>query len=233
LTAGECYDEQGHEAAIGEAAVKKTFLIATALMTGAFSSVAAQTESSVLQSLPAEVQKEIEDVRAACREIQPSTLPGASEVTSGDSGLIQFLLGGRKAVLVDDIVLCGDCYKGTNCSNRGTRHVRVCALFGNAWRKVPFLEDAAITGDIFVSYVPGKYRPEGQKLNALVVDLFRQQGVPDAPRWLDVGAVVGGAQLRRALERDQVHLQAPVNAWGTAPERRAERHRARIGRTLR
>jgi hypothetical protein len=83
------------------------------------------------------------------------------------------LLGGRKAVLVDAIVLCGDCYKGVNCSNRGVHYyVRVYALFGNAWRKVPFLEDAAITGDIFVSYVPGKYRPEGQKLNALVVDLF-------------------------------------------------------------
>jgi hypothetical protein len=49
-------------------------------------------------------------------------------VTSGDSGLIQFLLGDRKAVLVDDIVLCGGCYKGYNCSNRGTRHVRVYAL---------------------------------------------------------------------------------------------------------
>ena len=29
-------------------------------------------------------------------------------------------------------------------------------------------ETASITGDIFVSYVPGKYRPEGQELNALV-----------------------------------------------------------------
>jgi hypothetical protein len=93
-------------------------------------------------------------------------------VTSGDDGLIQFLLGDRKAVLVDPIVLCGGCYKGYNCSNRGTRDVRVYALFGNAWRKVPFLETASITGDVFVSYVPGKYRPEGQKLNALVVDLF-------------------------------------------------------------
>jgi hypothetical protein len=71
-----------------------------------------------------------------------------------DSGLIQFLLGGRKAVLVDDIELCGGCYKGYNCSNRGTRDVRVYALFGNAWRKV--LETAEITGDIFMSYVPGK-----------------------------------------------------------------------------
>ncbi len=46
--------------------------------------------------------------------------------------------------------------------------MRVYALFGNAWRKV--LETAEITGDIFMSYVPGKY--EGQELNALVVNLF-------------------------------------------------------------
>jgi hypothetical protein len=93
-------------------------------------------------------------------------------VASGDSGLIQFFLGDRKAVLIDDSVLCGGCYHGYNCTNRGTRGVRVYALFGNAWGKVPFLETASITGDIFVSYVPGKYRPEGQKLNALVVDLY-------------------------------------------------------------
>jgi hypothetical protein len=48
--------------------------------------------------------------------------------------------------------------------------VRVYALFGNAWRMV--LSNDNITGDIFVSNVPGKYRPEGQQLNALVVNLF-------------------------------------------------------------
>ena len=64
------------------------------------------------------------------------------------------------------------CYHGFNCSNRDTRDVRVYVLFGDAWRKVPFLEMASITGDIFVSYVPGKYRPQGQELNALVVDLY-------------------------------------------------------------
>jgi len=150
--------------------MKKTLLIATALTASAytFSSGATQEAASLLESLPAEVQKDIEETRASCRSVDVDTLA----VTSGDSGLIQFLLGDRKAVLVDDIVLCGGCYKGYNCSNRGTRHVRVYALFGNAWRKVSFLETASITGDVFVSYVPGKYRPEGQKLNALVVDLF-------------------------------------------------------------
>jgi hypothetical protein len=91
-------------------------------------------------------------------------------VTSDDEGLTQFTLGGREAVLVDPVVLCGRCIHGYSCTNRGTRHVRVYALFGNAWRMVLLNEN--ITGDIFVSYVPGKYRPEGQQLNALVVDLY-------------------------------------------------------------
>jgi hypothetical protein len=148
--------------------MKKTLLIATALTASAytFSLGATQEAASLLQSLPAEVQKHIEETRASCRSADVDTLA----VTSGDSGLIQFLLGDRKAILVDDIVICGDCYKGYNCTNRGTRDVSVYALFGNAWRKVPFVD--SITGDIFVSYVPGKYRPEGQKLNALVVNLF-------------------------------------------------------------
>ena len=48
--------------------MNKTLMVAAALITGASSSVAAQPSSSVLQSLPIEVQKQIEDVRAACRE---------------------------------------------------------------------------------------------------------------------------------------------------------------------
>lgn len=144
--------------------MKKLLLAAVALsMVVATSAVA---EDSVLRSLPTDVQKHIEETRASCRSVDVDTLA----VTSGDDGLIQFLLGNRKAVLVDDSVLCGGCYKGYNCTNRGTRDVRVYALFGNAWRT--FLETESITGDVFVSYVPGKYRPEGQKLNALVVNLF-------------------------------------------------------------
>ncbi len=149
--------------------------------------VHAETPSPLLQSLPAEVQKHIEETRTSCRSIGNEDMA----VTSGDSGLIQFLLGGRKAVLVDDILLYGGCYHGYNCSNRGTRDVRVYALFGNAWRQVPFLETASITGDIFMSYVPGKYRPEGQELNALVVNLFignkecptRSAGSTSAQSW--------------------------------------------------
>jgi hypothetical protein len=141
-------------------------LVATALTTNAytFSSVAAQPSLSVLRSLPAEVQKNIEATRTSCRST------GNEAVTSDDNGLIQFLLGGKKAVLVDPIVLCDGCLPGVNCSNRGTRDVRVYVLFGKAWRMV--LSNDSITGDIFVSTVPGKYKPEGQELNALVVNLY-------------------------------------------------------------
>jgi hypothetical protein len=144
--------------------VNKTFMIASALMTGALSSVAAQPSSSVLQSLPAEVQKDIEETRTSCMSFGDGT-----SVTSDDEGLLQFTLAGRKAVLVDPVILCGACYHGASCTNRGTRDVRVYALFGNAWRIV--LSNDNITGDIFVSNVPGS-RPEGPELNALVVNLF-------------------------------------------------------------
>ena len=124
-------------------------------------------KATLLRSLPADVQKYIEETRATCR----SSRDVNSFVPSGDDGgLTQFTLGGRKAVLVDEVELCGGCFHGISCDNRGERDVRVYALFKNAWKMV--LSNMNITGDIFVSYVPGKYRPEGQELNALVVDLY-------------------------------------------------------------
>lgn len=143
--------------------MKRLFLITTALTSLMAGAVHAQSDSSILRSLPAEVQKDIEETRTSCRSTD-------NEINSGDRGLIQFLLRSRKAVLVDNIELCGGCYHGYNCTNRGTRFVRVYALFGHAWRMV--LSNDNITGDIFVSNVPGRYRPEGQQLNALVVNLF-------------------------------------------------------------
>jgi hypothetical protein len=64
--------------------VKKTLLIAAALMTWALSPSAAQDISSILQSLPEEVQKNIEQVRTSCREhftgfeADPSLSPDSS-----------------------------------------------------------------------------------------------------------------------------------------------------------
>ena len=82
--------------------MKKTLLIATALMTWALSPSAAQ---DILHSLPAEVQKNIEDMRAGCREhlktIDDDRIKILSEITSGDDGLVQFTLSGAPAVMVD------------------------------------------------------------------------------------------------------------------------------------
>ena len=71
--------------------------------------------------------------------------------------------------MVDPILLCGECYPGFNCSNRGTRHVEIYVHNGS-WVKV--LSNSNITGDIFVSTKPGAYKAMGQELNALVVNLF-------------------------------------------------------------
>jgi hypothetical protein len=105
------------------------FATATALTTSVLSPSAAQTTSSVLQSLPADVQKDIEETRASCRSIDEIK----DKVTSGDEGLTQFTLRGRQAVLIDPVILCGECYHGYSCDNRGERSVRVYALFGSAW----------------------------------------------------------------------------------------------------
>jgi hypothetical protein len=89
-------------------------------------------ETSVLQALPAEVQKNIEEVRTACREYwnnigadpsQPiSPLEVAPRVSSGDDGLILFTVSGTQAVMVSNLALCGgQCLKGA-VSAAGPRH---------------------------------------------------------------------------------------------------------------
>jgi hypothetical protein len=146
------------------------------------------SENSVLRSLPTDVQKDIEETRAACQQNvdglvaqyrspewsspELSRTFSITRVPPLHDALVTFTIGDKQAVLVDPILLCGECYPGTNCSNRGTRDVRVYARLRNAWRKIPFLEPYAITGDIFVSYVPGYNKSEVQELNALVVNLF-------------------------------------------------------------
>jgi hypothetical protein len=72
---------------------------------------------TVLQSLPAEAQKNIEEVRNRCRQwwndrgadpSQPiSSLEVAPRVSSGDAGLIPFTVSGTQAVMVSDQALCG------------------------------------------------------------------------------------------------------------------------------
>jgi hypothetical protein len=143
--------------------VNKTLMIATALMIGAFSSAAAQPSPSVLQSLPAEVQKQIEDVRAACREylVAQDKDPNQSwmsstannnkvhSVSSGDDGLTRFTVSGAQAVMVSDLELCGgQCLRGANSSNRGTYSVTIYIRSKNAWRKALSTD---VVGSVFLS----------------------------------------------------------------------------------
>jgi hypothetical protein len=79
----------------------------------------AETPSPVLQSLPAAVQKNIEQVRTACRAywndrgIADSSDVQPYLVSSGDEGLIQFTVSGAQAVMVSNLNLCGgQCLKG-------------------------------------------------------------------------------------------------------------------------
>ena len=105
----------------------------------------AKTPSSVLQALPAEVQKNIEEVRTACREYwnnigadpsQPiSPLEVAPRVSSGDDGLILFTVSGTQAVMVSNLALCGgQCLKGAVCSTVGSYDINIYVRTGHAWR---------------------------------------------------------------------------------------------------
>jgi hypothetical protein len=146
---------------LGRIIVNKTLMVAAALITGAFSSVAAQPSSSVLQSLPIEVQKQIEDVRAACREYllaqdkdpnqswMSSTAIKVHSVSSGDDGLTQFTVSGARAVMVSDLELCGgQCLRGANSSNRGAYSVTIYIRSKNAWRKALSTD---VAGSVFLS----------------------------------------------------------------------------------
>src|SRR5208337_5660583 len=54
-------------------------------------------EELILRSLPANVQKEIEQIRQSRREI------GSSTVAEGDEGLRTFTVSGVQAVLIDEL----------------------------------------------------------------------------------------------------------------------------------
>jgi hypothetical protein len=126
--------------------MKRTLFAAVAL---AALMIAARGESSaVLRSLPTDVQKNIEDVRAACREIGADT-----SVTSGDEGLTTFTVSGAQAVLIDELNLCanGQCIHGVNCATGFSHSVAIYVRYGNVWRR-SFSVDA--TEPIFLSIEP-------------------------------------------------------------------------------
>ena len=136
----------------------------------------AETPSPVLQSLPAEVQKNIEEVRAACRQtwidsgedpnqpISPLT-PEVRRVSSGDEGLIQFTVSGAQAVMVSNHELCArQCIKGATCSTVGSYDINIYVRTGHALRTA--LSTRA-TGDVFLS--TGWVKENIFEFNALVL----------------------------------------------------------------
>jgi hypothetical protein len=92
----------------------------------------AETPSFILRTLPADVQKNIERIRAVCRESGPDT-----PVTSGDEGLRTFTISGEQAVLVDELNFCADgqCIHGVNCATGFTHSVAIYVRSGSTWRK--------------------------------------------------------------------------------------------------
>jgi len=104
--------------------------------------------SSILRSLPSNVQKNIEGIRAACRE-RGSDI----SVTSGDEGLITFTVSGTQAVLIDELNFCayGECIHAVNCATGYTHRVAIYVRYGNVWRK-SFSVNA--TGRTFLSVEP-------------------------------------------------------------------------------
>jgi hypothetical protein len=118
----------------------------------------AETPSSVLETLPAEVQKHVEEIRASCREYLKNDNDGRPEIASGDDGLVQFTLSGVPAVMVSDGWLCGgrQCIKGANCSTAGYK-MAIYVRSGSTW-KIGH-EDGVPSFDIFLSLDSGGDAP--------------------------------------------------------------------------
>ena len=160
--------------------MKKTLLIATALTTSAytFSSGATQPSSSVLELLPAEVQKEIEGVRAACRG-QLISEGDPDWIINTNDGLSLFTVSGRQAIMVNHRDVCGEGkgWKGITYTNRGSSSLAIYVRSRTIWKKA-FSTDARavflstmdytvdIDGDV-------KFNDDGSaEFRALVVSVF-------------------------------------------------------------
>jgi hypothetical protein len=97
----------------------------------------------ILDSLPTPLQKKIQEVRASCVE----------KTVAGDDGLSLFTISGARAVLVDQLQLCGDgiCNHGSTCATGYTHWVEIYVRYGNAWRNALSVD---ATEPIFLSIEP-------------------------------------------------------------------------------
>src|SRR5262245_35982022 len=104
-----------------------TTRIVFALAAALAASSAMAGERTVLQTLPASVQKSINETRARCP---------AENVTSGDEGLSMFTVSGADAILIDELNLCtGGCMHGINCATGYSHTVNIYIRSGSGWKK--------------------------------------------------------------------------------------------------
>ncbi len=142
----------------------------------------AETPLPVLHSLPAEVQKNIEQVRTACREYWTGrgfeiTPYGPGWVSSGDEGLIPFTVSGAQAVMVSNLNLCGgQCLKGAVCYTTGFYDINIYVRTGQAWRNA-FSTKAG--GAVFLSTDKATHT----KFNALVLSVSGADKNCPVPYW--------------------------------------------------
>jgi hypothetical protein len=150
----------------------KKLLLSTAVLVALTYAAIAQSPS-ILQSLPPEVQKDIESVRARCREYAVS-VNNQPNIPSDDAGLTSFTVSGAQAVMVNNLEICGPAGggKGANYSNRGSYSLAIYVRSGNAWRKA--LSTEAV-GDVFLSIDWLK----DNKFKAMVLHVF--SGNKDCP----------------------------------------------------
>jgi hypothetical protein len=140
--------------------------LAVAALVGAHALAGAEPVSA-LRLLPIQVQKEIEEARASCRE-----LGVRADAIYDDAGVTRFTLhGGTDAVMVNDGEVCGgERIKGANCSTGGCA-VAVYARVRGAWRNV-----LAGRNDPFVS---ADWTRDPPALRILVVSLYGD--APECP----------------------------------------------------
>jgi hypothetical protein len=137
------------------------------LLAAAFAAVlATAANAEMLQTLPKQVQKEINETRAACRDMGMR-----DDAIYDDVGLTSFiLLGGINAVIVDNGEICGgERMKGANCATGGCV-VMVYVRARGSWKKVLTARNHFISAD---------WTKEQTELRLMVVSLYGD--APECP----------------------------------------------------
>jgi hypothetical protein len=144
--------------ALNAAPPKPSWSASNLALTSLMVEARAETSTSILPTLPAEVQKRINGIRAECRQLQLKT-------SEGDEGLSLFTVSGAEAVLIDELDLCNDgiCIHGVNCATGYSHSVEIHVRSGTAWKEALSVD---ATERIFLSV-----QPYGDQFRALVLSV--------------------------------------------------------------